>query len=319
MARPALSLKYSFLIIKILLFVPACKTIEPSTTMANIQANFKYPGYWKTRDIKVCITDLATISPARLEKAKLQVTEEFKKVGFSFSRGWTKCVPADEGEALVKVTFALGMPPPFGGSSPVGVDSRSHSEVRLRADFETHSTEYCRNNPDTCLLAATVHEFGHVVGLRHSHEHPLATIPGTETPVYPMPVHINNMNPELTWTNFLGPYDPVSIMNYLHINGPTGRSQITLSESDKASIQAIYDQPTVVLGGASLRSAGHFVSRIDLLVEPLNLPKNATYPTTKATHYQFKIVKEDEDCSVNRSYSALRPINIPISRLRPCV
>lgn len=109
--------------------------------------------------------------------------------------------------------------------------------------------------------ATILHEFGHVLGLHHEHQHPDADIPWDLKKVYAWYKEQHNLERERVDSDVLpvhftdatyGDYDPLSIMHYdinsrLTLNNWSHPGNRTLSEGDKAAARKLYPRNTTFL------------------------------------------------------------------------
>ena len=107
-----------------------------------------------------------------------------------------------------------------------------------------------------------LHEFGHVLGLHHEHQHPEADIPWDLEKVYAFYKNEYNFERDRVDSDALplprysdgiyGDYDPLSVMHYnidsrLTLNNWSHPGNLKLSEKDKAAARKIYPQNTTFL------------------------------------------------------------------------
>ncbi|WAH60149.1 peptidase M12 [Pseudomonas silvicola] len=134
-----------------------------------------------------------------------------------------------------------------GPSAEVGTDA-----LTIAADMPTLTMPEWPG--DENFEAAVLHEFGHVLGLEHEHQHPDANIPWDEPKLYEG-LLAYGWDKQTVDENFLtrfdatlaayGPYDPDSVMHYAVENqftvGDWERpSNFVLSDGDKAFIRQAY-------------------------------------------------------------------------------
>jgi hypothetical protein len=90
--------------------------------------------------------------------------------------------------------------------------------------------EECQKTLDYCIRAYAGHEFGHAIGLGHTHARPDAPPDCREK--------MGNQNSGVSWQ--LTPYDPDSIMNYCN---PKFYNDGRLSALDIETVRLLYGAP----------------------------------------------------------------------------
>ncbi len=287
----------------------ACFRSNHSHTSNQISTPSEFPSFlWASRTIQVCFVN-PEVASSYLVPIKNTVVREYARIGFDLSKGWSTCTAQELDELpnspLIRIRFSTDAPAPFGGSTAVGAIYGKLSDITLRADPKTHINPFCHKEPETCLKNWALHEVGHSFGLEHNHQHPLAKV-GEEYP-YQLPISISRTDHAFQSVNYLGTYDPLSIMSY-----STAQNYTELLPVDIRTLEALYRYPTVLLQGQSAEENGRYVSQLQLNISSLRYPDAIDYEVEKPNFYRYKVVPRDESCDLDTGYSPPIPIAKPI-------
>ncbi len=266
----------------------ACSTDSSKlNNQTNLGTSSDFLTLWSSKTIKVCIVD-PSLQPPFLEDIRQHVALEYQKVGFSFE-SWQPCskqelasADSDRKSPLLKLSFENTVPQ-LGGATVVGVYYGKGTTVTIKANPENHASKFCRSNPKTCVKAWVTHEFGHTLGLTHSHNHPqLFKKIGQSFP----PPKLNTSD-EWSGINYFGDFSEDSMMSYL-----AGESAIKLSKSDIRTIKALYDQPSVLIKGSGAQDNGGLATQLKLEFRGPKIWQDGSSPTKipQPTHYRYKLL-----------------------------
>lgn len=184
---------------------------------------------------------------------------------FSFAQQWEAFADVDfvrvnSGASEVRVMFDAD-----GHWSYVGTENRNIDPCE-----KTMNLELGDSDPDSEIRRVTLHEFGHVLGLRHEHQQPLADIPWNKEKVYAYyaqqdwsrqevdeQVLSKNTGATTEYTDF----DSKSIMEYpvsasLTTNGYTIGWNTQLSATDKDFIAKMYSTQRIKVRHAASGYSG---------------------------------------------------------------
>lgn len=184
-------------------------TADSSQSLSRNRRNIGEPAkYWpQNSTIKIAMFDYEMDDPYVLA-VKQAASEWLPHINLKF-----EFVSGEEGD--VRITQNPGGR--SGGLSAFGTDARD-----IAAGWPTMSLP--RNHLDPRFKHLVLHEFGHMLGAHHAHQHPDANIPWNHDRVYDHYRRNENMNrqdvqnhvlalPRSTTYDFL-PYDGDSVMHY---------------------------------------------------------------------------------------------------------
>lgn len=113
------------------------------------------------------------------------------------------------------IRIAQNPPGNSGGASSIGTDARNIA-------FWMPTMSLPMNHNDPCFEYTVMHEFGHMLGAHHAHQHPDANIPWNRENIHK--TYRGTTNPHAVQDNILPltrsnaydllPYDPESVMHY---------------------------------------------------------------------------------------------------------
>jgi hypothetical protein len=205
---------------------------------------------WPDRTVPVCWEAATADGATDAQRASVQmaVTEAYGQpaLGFRFT-GWEPCTASAGG-----VHVAVADQTPQVAAYGKWLDGVANG-VTLNASFLAGGMAACQNGDlqPACIKTYALHEFGHVLGLRHEADRPDNDCPAQdqtgglgEAGAFPV-----------------GPYDPSSVMNYCQIDQDlTAGTVATLSDGDIATLTAYYGEtlafPTADLGAGCVADQG---------------------------------------------------------------
>ena len=204
-----------------------------------LHSHFWEPG----RTLKIAMYDANQETINKVKSIASQWTEH-ANLKFEFVSGAVgdiriKIAPSDTGVSISQLGTDALIHPPEEPTMTIGL-------ALEHAEFE----------------GTILHEFGHVLGLHHEHQHPDADIPWDLEKVYAFYKDLYNFERDRVDSDVLplprysnvtyGDYDPLSIMHYnidsrLTLNNLSHPGNLKLSEKDKAVARKIYPQNTTFL------------------------------------------------------------------------
>ncbi len=302
-----------------LMILAACHAPKRSSQLqSQISQETEFPAFlWASKTIRVCWVNPEAGEPYRKLIQETSI-REFARIGFQLDQGWSACTSEEMEQfprsPLIRIRFDTTAPAPFGGATAVGAVQGLLSDVTLRADPKTHVDPYCQQNPEICEQFWALHEIGHSFGLEHSHQHPMAQDKGQY--LYPMPIHRSNTDHAFRTVNYLGAFDPMSVMSY-----SVAPSTTELFAADIRTLKALYQQPTILIQGPSAQLNGRRIKQLQLRLSSLRFPETTNYSAERPTHYQYKIVPIEESCDSADGYSPRqeldRSIEADLSKIFP--
>ena len=164
---------------------------------------------------------------------------------------------------------------------------KSNERVLALALFETET--YCGNvkvPKETCVRGTALHEFGHIVGLRHEHARPEAKIdPNCQLGLSYKPGQDPLGNSANEFVRAAGlPYDSVSMMNYCYMDayeqGFLGKDiKVGLSKFDRQTLLKLYPGSGTTEPVAPLEQKIDAVPNVVLTVLPTVTPEPTPVPS----------------------------------------
>lgn len=218
------------------LLLVSCGKNPNGTSVTSGHTLYEPLGRWNKKEISVCLgnyedlrqtrfNDLDYIEPDEILTSsskdfvliKETIIKEYdqNEVGVKFV-GWKKC----SGNSDVVFVLANSQNLPYAGRAPIGQYSRVveyKNEFGFVLDNNQGKTyvliniDSLENYPSdvriTDIKSIAIHEFGHLLGLRHEHARPESL----KDPLYPLPDCEETVGKTAKKS---GSYDPYSIMNY---------------------------------------------------------------------------------------------------------
>lgn len=192
---------------------PPTEALETSS-----QALFYEAAILRTeRDIPVCWLDAGHATEKAWVRDALRGQRSWMRSANLNFVGWGDCEPGAQG---VVIQIGTGFSAAYDGGPLTEVIVSFHQDVHL---FRPRCTAHDLNRKD-CIIASTLHEFGHVLGYGHEHQRwdSPEECPGDPTP--PDATHV------------YGPYDFDSIMGYC-------ANATELSATDWVGTERLYGPP----------------------------------------------------------------------------
>lgn len=232
------------------LAVAACHPVPPSSSSAKGYVTAGYSTLWPASSIPVCWDNVPTPDPDADGRTAVQnaVTSAYAQNGLGFNfTGWGPCQPGDKG---VHITVQDALPRVAGyGAWLDGVVAG----VTLNFHFQTSGNPACQADDHrlNCIASYGIHEFGHVLGLRHE-----ANRPDNNCPAQDQTGGIGEAG-----AFAVNAYDSSSVMNYCRLNNDLQQASATiLSAGDISTLQQYYNRqltfPGPDQGAACSQDAG---------------------------------------------------------------
>lgn len=217
--------------------------VEPAQTLSRSRRNIGEPAkYWpQNSTIKIAMYDY-DMDDEYVLAVKKAASEWLPHINLKF-----EFVPGEEGD----VRITQNMIDDQGGASAIGTDALHNPH--------SPTMSLPRDHKHPRFAYAVMHEFGHMLGAHHAHQHPDAHIPWDMDKVYEGYKRIAGMDRQSVQKNVLPqprsshydylPYDGDSVMHYgispRFTHGNWGQSETwSLSDGDIAWAQKAYPKST---------------------------------------------------------------------------
>jgi hypothetical protein len=176
---------------------------------------------WPDRRIEVCWSTPGY--PREKADIKKYIEEEINARTSVTFFGWNDCI----GDSGHKLKVAIN--PQSHPHMTVGKGGSAYGEM-FSYDFDRDGFRGCVNTPALCMHNVSIHEFGHGLGLYHEQDRTDSSCTNTQKIG-------SDKQP-------VGPYDPLSIMNYC--NPYTYKKFIGLTAGDIQAVNYLYQLPFAV-------------------------------------------------------------------------
>jgi S1-C subfamily serine protease len=189
---------------------------------------------WPTAQIPVCWENPSPALQREMSVVEQEVADTWEKESRLRFTGWKECARENRG-----LRIQINDEAPHTGGIGRNLDGLENGIV-LDLTFKNFYQE-CQKTLDYCIRAYAGHEFGHAIGLGHTHTRPDAPpeckqkIAGSGN---------SPQTPEVSWQ--LTPYDPDSIMNFCN---PKFYNDGKLSALDVETVRMLYGAPENVESG----------------------------------------------------------------------
>lgn len=211
-----------------------CKTKQAASETSGVV--FPY-GKWSTTNLNVCF-EKANEETKEVNAYIRKVVEDnfhnFTKLRF---QGWKQC--NESSDEMVKVaifsdvnkvqssrTGQLKFTTPSTTTRSIVKGKMSHALVKFNLGMQEALCKESGSPSNICLTNSILHEFGHVVGLEHEHDH--------DDSLCDMP------KSKIRGLKSVGKYDASSIMNYCNVFW--GQAELELSNGDVSTIKYLYEK-----------------------------------------------------------------------------
>ena len=233
----------------------ACKSIPKASSELE---SVVYSGrkWTDTAAIPVCVVNSEEVDPLLISDLASHVGQDYGLRAGIYFQGWKPCQQADYQRVMIRVYFqrvhnwnVSGSATAGGGLSAIGPNSLGCEEcaggtmlLKIGSEGRYPGTQgkffdFIREQ----TRGTAVHEFGHALGLLHEHER--SDGPGCQD------FARSELPSQVRGVQFIGAYDPDSIMNYCH------RPELsTLSSGDIAGLGFLYPEAAARVAGAGLDS-----------------------------------------------------------------
>ena len=176
---------------------------------------------WQSAQIPVCWENPLPALQQEMSAVKQEISETWERESQLRFTGWKQCSRENHG-----LRIQINDEAPHTQRIGRNLDGVENGIV-LNLTFKNYAPE-CQKTLDYCIKAYAGHEFGHAIGLGHTHARPDA--PAECKQKFPVPEA-----PAVSW--HLTPYDPHSIMNYCN---PQFYNDGKLSVLDVETVRMLY-------------------------------------------------------------------------------
>lgn len=195
---------------------------------------FVWPSHvWTFAEVYVCWENPDQSNEHGRKIVEQAIAETWVKAtnGHLTFKGWRSCQSGTLPVPIVRIRIADEIPNSLIGNKLNGV----RNGVTLNMTFHDVWAADCAARVDDCIRTASIHEFGHVLGLLHENLRPHTA---TRCDASGTASQDNSYFPEDEASTMQTPYDPDSIMNYCN---KIYARHAQLSEGDRKVAALLYE------------------------------------------------------------------------------